>query len=253
MFEDIELLFKKENTLFHKNQGITVASVSNSTEGIDLASQVLYKVIDRKTVLYLSGGGTPKSLYTKLAREEALFPGAVGQVDERYGPRLHGSSNQLMMRETGILRYFEMVGIPFYPMLQDKERRETAEEYDQKMRELNAVYPKSAAIMGIGKDGHTAGVPTLSSKSKVKSLKLYDDYSLVADYNYEGSFYGERVTVTFLGLSMLDLMLVLVFGEDKKKALTVMFEDGSEEEVPARFYKRPDIARKTLLITDQRV
>jgi hypothetical protein len=32
-----------------------------------------------------------------------------------------------------------------------------------------------------------------------------------------------------------------------------MFTEGREEEIPARFFKRPEIAKKTLLITDQRI
>jgi hypothetical protein len=32
-----------------------------------------------------------------------------------------------------------------------------------------------------------------------------------------------------------------------------MFVNGSEEEIPARYFKRPEIAIKTLLITDQQI
>jgi 6-phosphogluconolactonase/glucosamine-6-phosphate isomerase/deaminase len=253
MFEDIELLFKKENIKSHKNQGITVCNVLNADEGVDLSASILYQIVDRKSVLYLSGGSTPKTLYAKLAKEEKLVPGAVGQVDERFGPPFHSKSNQLMIRDTGILRYFEILDIPFYPILQGKDRIETSENYDQKIRELNAVYQKNIAILGIGTDGHTSGIPALNSKFKIQNSKLYDDYHLVAEYNLEESFYKERVTMTFLGLEMQDILIVLVFGEDKKEALELMFEEGSEEEIPARFYKKPEIAKKTLLITDQRV
>ena len=65
--------------------------------------------------------------------------------------------------------------------------------------------------------------------------------------------FKERITMTFLGLSMLDVFIVLVFGEDKKDALEKVFTEGPEEEVPGRFFKRPEIAKRTLLITDQKV
>jgi 6-phosphogluconolactonase/glucosamine-6-phosphate isomerase/deaminase len=42
-----------------------------------------------------------------------------------------------------------------------------------------------------------------------------------------------------------------VFGEDKQRALDGLFEEGAEEEIPARFFKRHEIAEKTLFITDQ--
>ena len=50
---------------------------------------------------------------------------------------------------------------------------------------------------------------------------------------------------------MLDFLLVLVFGKDKREALRLVFKDGSEDDIPGRFYKRPEIAKKTLIITDQ--
>jgi 6-phosphogluconolactonase/glucosamine-6-phosphate isomerase/deaminase len=261
MQEDIELLFKKENIKSHKNQGITVCNLLSAEEGVELSTAILYQIVDRKSVLYLSGGSTPKTLYTKLAKEEKLVPGAVGQVDERYGQPFHERSNQLMIRETGLTRYLEIRDIPFYPMLQGKDRVETSENYDQKIRELNAVFQRNIAILGIGTDGHTSGIPALNSKfthsassgQEIQNAKLYDDYHLVAEYNLEESFYKERVTMTFLGLAMQDILIILVFGEDKKDALKLMFDEGSEHEIPARFYKRPEIAKKTLLITDQSV
>jgi 6-phosphogluconolactonase/glucosamine-6-phosphate isomerase/deaminase len=50
---------------------------------------------------------------------------------------------------------------------------------------------------------------------------------------------------------MQDLLIVLVFGEDKKAALESLFASGSEEEIPARFYKRREVAEKVLIVTDQ--
>ncbi|HVF69082.1 MAG TPA: 6-phosphogluconolactonase [Xanthomonadales bacterium] len=271
MFEQIEEIIKKKNIFSHKNQGITVAKIEAQPQGLELAKDILYKIVDRKTVLYLSGGSTPKTLYTKLAQEEVLMPGAVGQVDERYGEPMHQNSNQLMIKGTGLMRYLEIRDIPFYPILQpvipakagiqgspigvgdDNQRKLTAEIYDQKIRELNTVFPKSVAILGIGADGHTAGMPALNSKLKDQKSKIYDTFGLITEYDDKGEVYGERVTMTFLGLEMLDLMILLVFGTDKKEALDQMFEKGREEEIPARFYTRPEVAQKTLLITDQNV
>ena len=70
--------------------------------------------------------------------------------------------------------------------------------------------------------------------------------------NFPGKF-KKRITLTFNALSKMDLMIVLVFGSAKKKALNLMFTQGSVEEIPARFFKLSDIAKKTILITDQKV
>ncbi len=228
--------------------------------------------MNKRSVLYLSGGKTPKELYSKLAREEGVVPGAVGMVDERYptSPRLRGASvrfhensNEKMIQDTGFLRYLQMLDIPFYPILQPGlNREETAIEYDAKLRSLQSTFPKHIGILGIGVDGHTAGIPAGSQKSpqfggqaKVKSQKsdIYNTTDLVVGYSDTSGKYGERITMTFMGLAMLDILIVLVFGSVKQNSLKLVFSEGPEEEVPGRFYKRPEIARKTLVITDQEI
>lgn len=253
MFDQIETIFKKQNVFSHKNQGITVANVKDSASGVDLVTSILYEIVDRKTVFYLSGGSTPKSLYEKLAREESILPGAVGQVDERFGPTLHQTSNQLMIRGTGFLRYLEIRDIPFYPILQNRTREETAQMYDEKIRELNAVFGKNVAVMGIGTDGHTSGIAPNRIGFTNPMFASAQKHLLVSEFDDQASTYKERVAMTFFGLEMQDLLLLLVFGEDKKEAMERMFEAGSEEDIPARFYKRPEIAKKTLLITDLQI
>lgn len=252
MFYSIEDVLKKRNVLSHKNQRITVAAVPNSNTGIDLAKAILYAVVDKKIVLYLSGGSL-KSLYEMLAKEGEIIPGAVGLVDERYGEKFHPNSNEKMIQDTQFLRYLHLRNIPFYPVLQNKTRQDSAEEYDARFRELNNSYPKSIGLLGIGPDGHTSSLapnrPDFTNPMFDPALK----HLLVSEFNDPKSHYGERVGMTFLGLSMLDLLIVPVFGSSKQKALNLMFEDGPEVEIPARFFKRPEIAKKTLLITDQQI
>jgi len=262
--DEVKKVLQEEQQVFFLREGITTVTVSESGKGIIIAEKMLQKIIDKKTVLYLSGGKTPKILYEHLAELE-IHPGAVGMIDERYGKKWHSNSNELMIRETGLLRILELQGIPFHPILLSpphanllpsrervEEREQTADEYDQKVRELLAQYSKSVGILGIGKDGHTAGLPAGISKLQISNSKKMET-EFVVDYNDTVGIYGERVTMTFLGLSMLDILIILAFGPDKKQALKMMFMDGSEKEVPARFYTRSDIAKKTILITDQEI
>ena len=253
MLEDIELLFKKQNILNHKNQGITVVRVSDHKAGVELATKILYVLLDRKTVVYLSGGSY-QALYERLAREEELVPGAVGLIDERFGEPLHVSSNQLMIKNSGLLRYLEVRDIPFYPVLQSgKSREEVAEEYDQTIRKLNAVFPKSIGLLGIGQDGHISSI--IPNRVDFQNPWFDADRKtlLVSEFDDPISHYKERVGMTFLGLEMLDLIVVMAFGAAKQKTLDLVFGEGSEKDIPARFFKRSEISKKTLLITDQRV
>jgi len=254
MQEQIHQILTQQNILHHTNEGILICQIHGPHEGITLTKALLYGLVDQKTALYLSGGKTPKSLYEKMALEEQLSPGAVGIVDERFGKKFHPTSNEKMLQDTGLLRYLQMRAISFYPILQgDKTRTETSEAYDQQLRELNTIFPKSIALMGIGADGHTSSLAPNRKDFTNPMFAPEQKHLLVSELNDPKSVYGERVGMTFLGLSMMDLLLVLVIGEDKKEALELLFTEGKEEEIPARFYKRPDIAQKTLIITDQQV
>lgn len=273
--EKIQQILKNGNILSHLNHGIQIAKMHDGNEGLHLAKELLYAITDKRSVVYLSGGRTPKELYHGIAKEEKLDPGAVGQIDERFGEKFHNNSNEEMMQDAGLLRYLQMRDIHFYPILQlpghpelvsgslnqemlnqvqhDKIRKQTAEKYDTTVRELQNVYQNHIGVLGIGLDGHTAGIAG-NRPDFTNPMFASDRKSLwVSEFNDQKGMYKERVSMTFLGLSMLNFLIVLVFGEDKKEALEKMFTEGKEEEIPSRFYKRPDIAKKTLLITDQNV
>lgn len=243
----------KNNIRNHPNQGITVCPVNDAASGIELSYALLEALSDKKTAWYLSGGSTPKGLYAKVAKEEQLEPGAVGMVDERFGQKWHPKSNELMMKDTGLLRYLQMRGVPFYPILENESREKTADDYDAKVREMTATYPLSIGILGIGTDGHTSSLAPNRKDFKNPMFDPSQKHLMVSHFDDPKSMYGERVGMTFLGLTMLDVLVLLVFGADKTEAIEAMFDDGPEEEIPARFFKRPEIAEKTLFITDQNV
>ncbi|OGH14407.1 MAG: hypothetical protein A2860_01310 [Candidatus Levybacteria bacterium RIFCSPHIGHO2_01_FULL_37_33] len=235
--------------------------VSDESKGIEIVGKKIYKFVDQKTVLFLSGGSTPKLLYQKFASEKILKPGAVAMVDERYGNPFHQNSNEKMIRETGFLSYLEEKKIPFYSILRLHPKgvaSDIARDYDKAVRDLFNKFQKRVAILGIGSDGHTAGLPAGKSqitpaspseagRANLKSQKLATSFE---DFPGESK---ERISLTFDALSKMNLLMVQVFGKEKRKALKLLFSEGSIAEVPARFLKTPFITDRTLLITDQRV
>lgn len=258
------LLLASGNSVFNKD-GISVCFVKDIEFGIEIAKQILYKIVDKKTLLFLSGGKTPKDLYLEISKEKKLNPGGVAMVDERFGEKGHKNSNEKMIKEAGLISYLKSKRIPFYPILaSDLRGREALDlvgrTYEKTLRDLFLRFEKKVAILGIGGDGHTAGIPSrgvlasdLRGREAIDLVGRGNKESLVLEYNDEDGVYGERITLTFLALSMLDLIIVLVFGKEKKKALELMFKKGSIKEIPARFYKKGEIAKKTLLITDQKI
>lgn len=237
------------------------ASVNKANE---VTTEILQKYSDFKTALFLSGGSTPRKLYEHLANEKKLKAGSVVQIDERFGKRGHRNSNEVMIENSGLIKYFESQNIRFYPMLEHvitrySDMEELSKNYDEALRFILKYFPKSVGILGIGADGHTAGIPAIPEIAK----EIAEDQSSLIS-SYEAKPYGARITLNFQGLAMLDLIIVLVLGQEKREVLNKMFKDPSttssiggqaglvaEVEYPAKFYLRPEIAKKTILITDQ--
>lgn len=260
---DIKKMEKEENR--SPSNQLRVVSVENYRQGIEYAKQKLYELVDPSTILFLSGGTTPKPLYEELAKEGQLQPGGAALVDERYGGgrRYHENSNEKMIKETGLLDFFASKDIPFYPILLGgrNKMKQLSQAYNIAVHAMFSHYQKSVGILGIGKDGHTASLPAGVRSSKFptspRQMTRLRGASKVKSYvteidNFPGEF-RQRITLTFKALSKMDLLIVLVFGSKKKNALKLMFTQGLEEEVPARFFNRPDISKKTIVITDQRM
>ncbi len=236
---------------FKNKENILVVEAPTAQSANETISEILEKYCDLKTTLFLSGGNTPRKLYEFIASEKKLKVGAVGQVDERYGEKLHKKSNEMMIKETGLLDYFESSNLRFYPMIEDGGDIETASKnYDEALRFILKYFPKSVGIMGLGEDGHTAGIPAIPEISK----KMIEDGSALVSF-YDAPGYGPRITMNYHALSVLDLIIILVLGQEKRDILNQMFKfNGEQDEIekfPAKFYLKPEIASKTILITDQ--
>ena len=183
-----------------------IIKVKNSEEGVQICKKLLYEIVSKNSVLFLSGGSTPKTLYEILAKEKSLEAGAVALIDERFGERLHENSNEKMIQDTGLANYLSKQNIRFYPILEDKSMQDSAKDYDETVRYLFNYFPKSVGILGVGADGHTAGLPAGVQSSKYKVQSKTD---LATSFDDFPAAQKERITLTFLGLSKLDEIIVL--------------------------------------------
>jgi len=227
-----------------------IKTVKSKEQGIKIAQELILRNISPETVLFLSGGSTPKPLYQALLQEKNLKLGAAAIVDERFGKLMHDDSNEKMIAETGLINFLKKQNIRFYKVLEDKEIDETTKDYDETVRFLLYQFKRSIGILGIGEDGHIAGLP---AKSQISNLKSQMESAFVKSVNDFPGASKERITMTVLALSMLDQIIVLAFGKEKKKALKKMLEEGPIEEIPARFLTQKGIAEKTTIITDQKI
>lgn len=219
-----------------------IIKVKNAKEGVIQAENLLYKYSNSQTVLFLSGGSTPKALYKALVKKK-LKTGAVAIVDERFGPLMHENSNEKMIEDTGLFKYLKSLDIPVFKILNGKDIENARKDYEDKIGNLFNNYKQQIAILGIGEDGHTAGIPAGFYNSK--------DFVIKID-NFPSEF-KKRISLTFKALEKMDKLILLVFGNAKQKALNKMFEKGSTNNLPARFYTKRKISKKTILITDQEI
>lgn len=220
---------------------IDVIKVADKEEGQVKAHDLLKSFVDKETVLALSGGTTP-NYRQMIVKPGDILPGAVCVVDERYGKAFHANSNELLIKESGLLNYLKKCGIGFHKVLRGKNFLQTAADYNQTVSELFEKFPKKIGIMGIGTNLHTAGIFPNSTVERSLNLVIADE---VEDK------YPQRITLTMRALAEFDSFIIMAFGEEKKKPLLKIL-DATENDMkrfPAIFYRKAPV--RSFLITDQ--
>ena len=201
----------------------------------------------------LSGGSTPKGLFSLLVTDEDLRAQVQWKKinffwgDERHVPPDDPESNYRMANEALLSklsidakRVFRMKG-------EFEEAEDAAEEYE---RILNGYFRLEEAqlprfdlvLLGMGPDGHTA---SLFPGTKA----LHEQKHLVVS-NWVGKFDTDRITMTARVLNNAANVVFLVGGDDKAPALKSVLEGPFEpEQLPAQLIRPVD--GRLLWLADQ--
>jgi 6-phosphogluconolactonase len=179
----------------------------------------------------LSGGSTPKALYSLLTTDRDLNARVPWQKidfffgDERHVPPDHADSNYRMAHEALLskapvnpARVFRMRG-------EYQETEKAAAEYEQALREyfhLSAgQLPRFDLVMlGMGPDGHTA--------SLFPGTKALEEHKRLVTSNWVGKFYTHRITMTAPVLNNAACVMFMAHGQDKAQALKAVLEGPHE-------------------------
>ncbi len=175
----------------------------------------------------LSGGSTPKALYSLLINDHDLYARVPWQKidfffgDERSVPPDHPDSNYRSAQD-GMLskapvspeRVFRMKG-------EYKETEKAAAEYDHLLREFFHLsageLPRFDLIMlGMGPDGHTA--------SLFPGTKALNEHHRLVVSNWVGKFYTHRITMTAPVLNNAACVMFMAGGQDKAQPLKAVLE-----------------------------
>src|SRR5262245_10042141 len=190
----------------------------------------------------LSGGHTPKSLYSLLATDNYRKKIDWNKVhifwgDERCVGPTDDQSNYRMARES----LLEKVPIPqqnIHRVLAELPDHNTAaENYEKQLREsfnMPKDWPRfDLILLGMGPDGHTASLFP-------ETAALQDDTHLVTA-NYVEKFGTFRITFTYPLINNAAFVLFLITGEDKAQALKEVLEGKPQSELyPAQKIDPPN-------------
>jgi len=202
----------------------------------DVFSEIVRNAVDAQSrcTIALSGGSTPRGLFSMLASEpyRSALPWrqcAFFWGDERCVPPDHPESNYRMARET----LLDRIPIPpehVHRMRGEDPPEEAAEAYERVLRHAFAgdgAWPHfDLILLGMGEEGHTAslfpGTPALAETRRW----------VVAHYVEKVQMY--RLTVTLPVINHAQHVVFLVSGASKAPILQkVLASDGGPDSPPA--------------------
>jgi 6-phosphogluconolactonase len=182
----------------------------------------------------LSGGSTPKALYTLLASDE-FAPRVEWPLvhvfwgDERCVSPEHEDSSYRMTRET-LLDYVPVSPENIYRIRGELEPQQAAAEYEQALRDFfgDSSWPRFDLIfLGMGDDGHTASLFPHTNA-------LGEQERWVVE-NYVASKQTWRVTLTPPAINAAASVVFLVTGAGKAERLRQVLKDAYQPQaLPAQ-------------------
>jgi 6-phosphogluconolactonase len=209
---------------------------SAATEFATLASQSV-REHGRFTVA-LSGGSTPRGLYSLLAQDRALpwekicfFWG-----DERHVPPDHPDSNYRMTYEALLSKVPVRPENIFRIPAEQEDAQAVAATYEQIIRDFFRLEPGQfprfdLILLGMGPDGHIASL--FPGTAALKEASRF----VVA--NWVDKFQAYRITLTLPVLNSAACVMFLVSGSDKADAVREVLKDGGEGP-PAKWVRPAD-------------
>ena len=199
----------------------------------------LISELQQKKVLWLVSGGsnvTPTIQIIKNIPESLTANLTIMLADERYGEVGHKDSNWALLLDAGLAGN----GAHILPVLHEGlNLEETSSAYNKTAGEALASNDFILALLGIGSDGHIAGILPGSVATEGQD-------QLVIGYQSQPF---QRITLTFEALRKVDADYSLCFGDSKKEALLALRDqDLSLDEQPAQILKQ---LPESYIYTDQ--
>ncbi len=186
----------------------------------------------------LSGGSTPKALYSLLASNYANF--AWNRIflffgDERHVPPTDPESNYRMVQESLLSKITIPAENVFRVPAENPDAAAAASDYEGQIRRFFEIkagirkedFPRfDLILLGMGPDGHTA--------SLFPDSAALDEQSRLVVANWVAKFNTHRITFTFPVLNRAAEVMFLASGPDKADMLHQVLETKITPPLPSQ-------------------
>ncbi len=184
------------------------------------AAQALAALLNRrleaqyKASIVVSGGTTPGVTFRMLSGIDLEWSDvSVVLSDDRWVPPDNDDSNEKLVRETLLTGHAAAASLlPVYAA--DSTPADRAFELDQAVRQL--PFPFACALLGMGEDGHFASL--FPDAENLEAGLDADNPVLWLPVETAASPYT-RLSLTLSALSRSDEIVLLVFGDEKRRVL----------------------------------
>lgn len=223
-------------------QCVSVSEARNRARSALIELLEKQKHIARPVLLLLSGG----SAFSFLEGIPADMCGphvTIGMLDERF-TKDDAGNNFAQFSRTSFYAYASIVGVSFIDtrVVSEETFKEFSARFAREIRDWKNKYGDGMIIttMGIGADGHTAGIMPFPENPELFQALFDDKQKLVAAYDAGvKNQYPLRITVTLSFLrTYVDEAILYAVGEEKRNALDRIFaDDGLLADTPARIIR----------------
>ncbi len=169
--------------------------------------------------LVLSGGSTPKAIYTLLAtpfyaRQVDWSKVVVFWGDERAVPFDDSESNYNMVKQTGLLDLLPKGNI--HRMVAESDIDNNARDYEKILMKYNSKGVFDLLMLGVGEDGHTA-----SLFPNTLALNAPSTQQVVSNYVAQKDVW--RMTLTYSAINSARQILIFALGKTKQGIMEKLF------------------------------
>ncbi len=180
---------------------------SEISVGDILADKIISNLRKKISVLWLISGGSTIDIalhaLSRLACHDLSLL-TLSLVDERYGEVGHPGSNWSQLIDSGA----KLAGIRSQPILTGQNIQQTTTDYEDFFNKFLNTASYKLALLGMGADGHTAGIlPNSPAVDNKKNVVYYQAPDFL------------RITLSAKGLRQLDEVILFAKGKQKQSAL----------------------------------